>query len=606
MDTLRRLLSQPLKASLSILELILLATATIFLHPVIQFPLQAAYNFALHIIYNIRSILNKRFSDKLAEEFKIPVRFITPSPDNRAKSSYLLLPFSPLTSSDFDNIFKDEEPQSEYTYGGYCAIRLTESLKKKRYKGIKKMGWNKSSTTWLALDTYHKHTNQKYAIKSHRKYVALKILRADISPVSGAAPPLPKPPNLPQPSLEPAILKKIRSMKTSSPNHPGVNHLPDLLDKFEHSSVFGRHVVLVLPIIGPSVPEVKELLYKEVCPPPTLTKLFARDILTALEFLHNDCGLIHTDITFDKIRYPFFAPDAAIDKYLSKNPNTYGVSKFSYDYVVSESFCNKENIKFVEPRLILDGFDNACWSHKHGDRLIQSMLLRAPEVIFEVLWDEKVDIWNFGLLLHEFSGFGVLFDGQGTDMWIECNDGNRAGRKTLVLPEADQVLLLDQITALIGGVPARYFSHSTSRFRHIFMRNGILVDKHRRIVESGWQKLPSLIDYKVNTMTDRNELGPRELKAVTAWYKDFLTFVGQAVAYKHNRSTASRLLKHAWLSTLDHDIGMLRSIWNGTRIRFGGRKFGVINLFRDVPKLSVVDEVMIRRDARNKGKRKKG
>lgn len=51
----------------------------------------------------------------------------------------------------------------------------------------------------------------------------------------------------------------------------------------------------------------------------------------------------------------------------------------------------------VEPAAYLVG--SASWFDRHLTEWIQPEKLRAPEVILGAQWDQKVDIWNLGLIV---------------------------------------------------------------------------------------------------------------------------------------------------------------------------------------------------------------
>ena len=122
----------------------------------------------------------------------------------------------------------------------------------------------------------------------HQRYVAVKILSAHAIEVQGRL------------ANELEILQHINSNDTKA--HPGRNHLSTLLDHFTVMDHHGPHLCLVFevsgafngPIYNPgrtlSVPLVKNI---------------ARQLLFALDFLHRECGIIHTGALV-LLSYSFF------------------------------------------------------------------------------------------------------------------------------------------------------------------------------------------------------------------------------------------------------------------------------------------------------------
>jgi len=86
------------------------------------------------------------------------------------------------------------------------------------------------------------------------------------------------------------ILRHIRTLGTS---HRGANHVLGLLDKFEHRGPNGNHMCLVVKPMGPDMTKYRRLFPKARTPLPMVKKIVT-ELLLALEFLHDMCGIIHT------------------------------------------------------------------------------------------------------------------------------------------------------------------------------------------------------------------------------------------------------------------------------------------------------------------------
>lgn len=79
------------------------------------------------------------------------------------------------------------------------------------------------------------------------------------------------------------VLRAISALPTDQ--HPGQSHLVQLLDYFAHVGPNGTHSCLVLELLGPSVPDVINLLYRDERLPAALAKSTARQALLGIDFL---------------------------------------------------------------------------------------------------------------------------------------------------------------------------------------------------------------------------------------------------------------------------------------------------------------------------------
>ncbi|CAK9438151.1 uncharacterized protein LODBEIA_P24440 [Lodderomyces beijingensis] len=166
----------------------------------------------------------------------------------------------------------DEEDLKDYVPGGYHPCFIGEEYKDGKYTLVRKLGWGHFSTVWLARD------NDKQC------HVAVKVVRSA------------------KHYTETAVdeIKLLDKVTTSDVNHPGHQHVIQLLDTFTHKGPNGVHVVMVFEVLGENLLGLIRR-YKHRGIPVVFVKQIAKQLLSALDFLHRSCGVIHTDLKPENI-----------------------------------------------------------------------------------------------------------------------------------------------------------------------------------------------------------------------------------------------------------------------------------------------------------------
>lgn len=161
----------------------------------------------------------------------------------------------------------EEEDLKDYVPGGYHPCYIGEDYKNGKYTLVRKLGWGHFSTVWLARD------NDKQC------HVAVKVVRSA------------------KHYTETAIdeIKLLDKVTTSDIQHPGHQHVIQLLDTFTHKGPNGIHVVMVFEVLGENLLGLIRR-YKHRGIPIVFVKQIAKQLLSALDFLHRKCGVIHTDL----------------------------------------------------------------------------------------------------------------------------------------------------------------------------------------------------------------------------------------------------------------------------------------------------------------------
>ena len=161
----------------------------------------------------------------------------------------------------------EEEDSEDYCKGGYHPVSVGETYNNGKYVVVRKLGWGHFSTVWLSRDT------------ATGKHVALKVVRSAAH------------------YTETAIdeIKLLNQIVQANPNHPGRKHVVSLLDSFEHRGPNGVHVCMVFEVLGENLLGLIKRWNHRGIPMP-LVKQITKQVLLGLDYLHRDCGVIHTDL----------------------------------------------------------------------------------------------------------------------------------------------------------------------------------------------------------------------------------------------------------------------------------------------------------------------
>ncbi|KAJ9195522.1 hypothetical protein DTO021D3_5092 [Paecilomyces variotii] len=273
----------------------------------------------------------------------------------------------------------EEEAIPGYVAARYYPTRIGEILKS-RYQVVGKLGFGASSTVWLARDM------------DCRRYVTLKIFIKSAS--------LGK-----QLDDELNIYKR---MGGASQKHAGHKYVRSLLDSFNVDGPEDKHRCLVHPPLWESV---LAFLFRNPIrrlPTPVLVVVLHR-LFLALDYLHTECKIIHTDIKADNIM--FGISDDSVFSDFEENELRDPCPRKELDgrtiYVSRKLGMPK---KLGAP--VLCDFGSAVLGDEKHSEDIQPNIYRAPEVILEVPWTYSVDIWNVGCMIWDIFEGESLFTGQ--------------------------------------------------------------------------------------------------------------------------------------------------------------------------------------------------
>ncbi|CAG9465065.1 unnamed protein product [Pedinophyceae sp. YPF-701] len=165
-----------------------------------------------------------------------------------------------------DDDYSDDENEGKegYKKGGYHPVTIGDRFKNGRYEVLGKLGWGHFSTVWLVLDhdTHHK--------------CALKIQKSASHYTEAAW----------------DEIKLLAEIAVGDPDNR--RHCARLCDYFEHAGPNGTHVCMVFHVLGDNLLSlIKKYNYKGI--PLKLVKQLTFQMLVALDYLHRERQIIHTD-----------------------------------------------------------------------------------------------------------------------------------------------------------------------------------------------------------------------------------------------------------------------------------------------------------------------
>ena len=191
----------------------------------------------------------------------------TNSPLSHNKSQLSRSSSSSSSQDEGAEVTAEEEDSEDYCKGGYHPVSVGESYKDGKYIVTRKLGWGHFSTVWLARDTVT------------GKHVALKVVRSAAHYTETAV----------------DEIKLLNRIVEASDSHPGKKHVVGLLDSFEHKGPNGTHVCMVFEVLGENLLGlIKRWNHRGI--PIALVKQITKQVLLGLDYLHRECGIIHTDL----------------------------------------------------------------------------------------------------------------------------------------------------------------------------------------------------------------------------------------------------------------------------------------------------------------------
>lgn len=299
-------------------------------------------------------------------------------------------------------------------------------------------------------------------------------------------------------------MQRIAKVSSTS-SHPGKEHVAQIVDSFDATGPGGRHVCMVFVLLGSSIAkQATETQTKHI--PAHGVKQIAKQLLLALDFIHSECQVIHTDISPQNICIDLADPRMLVEEARADADGNIEIR--------TPSIINTSELFNVR----LNDFGIACFTDRHLTDSISPPLLRAPEITLGAPWDEKVDIFNLGALLLQFITAQLPFPGKGERNTRWCHESDR----------------LKQLIENFGGVPDVVLQDADRAEE--FAGNGVdLAGKTRRIGDG------RALDHWVAGNTIGTGLGVKEVPLLCDFLRRMLA------TDPRRREPAGVLLGHPWL-----------------------------------------------------------
>ncbi|TKA47002.1 hypothetical protein B0A49_13088 [Cryomyces minteri] len=261
----------------------------------------------------------------------------------------------------------EEEAFEDYQTGKYYPVRIGDVLASK-HQVVGKLGFGVSSTVWLARDLIlHRHVTLKVFTRDHQNDGEIEM---------------------------------YEHLMKGNPSHPGKRFVRTFLDSFTIPRAGGSHHCLVhTPLWGSLRDMIARNPYRDRFNEELLRETLYR-LFQALDYLHTDRKIIHTDISANNILSEI-RDESMLDSFVRQELEHPSPRK-----QIGESIIYASRLFQWPPRgePILCDFGSAEKGDNENTRDAGPDKYRAPEVMLKMRWSYPVDIWNVGVMFFDDDG----------------------------------------------------------------------------------------------------------------------------------------------------------------------------------------------------------
>ncbi|KZF19211.1 CMGC protein kinase [Xylona heveae TC161] len=291
----------------------------------------------------------------------------------------LLFPTSGFKTINASEIV-EEEVFEEFKKGHYYPVSIGDVFDSK-YQVVGKLGFGITSTIWLARDL------------ARHQYVTLKAYTRNES-------------------SQDEEFQIYQQMHRGNPSHPGHAHVRTALDTFTIPRPGGGcHQCLVQ---RPMWESFRDLLFRNPKHRFTedLLKAGLIQVFLALEYLHTECKLVHTDIKSDNILQEI-EDTSILDAFTQAEMEHPSPRKSVNGIPVYAS--RRFGLPRTFGKAVLSDFGSAVRGDEKRNHDAQPNVYRSPEVMLKTEWSYPVDIWNVGVMIWDLFEGRHMFYGNDPD-----------------------------------------------------------------------------------------------------------------------------------------------------------------------------------------------
>ncbi|KAA6394676.1 MAG: putative CMGC/SRPK protein kinase [Streblomastix strix] len=277
----------------------------------------------------------------------------------------------------------DDEGESEYRAGGYHPVKIGELLNN-QYLVTRKLGWGHFSTVWYCKD------------QINNQYVAIKIVRSSQNYTHAA-------------NCEIQLLNDITygdKLNTKCICH--------MCNTFTMKGPNGTHVCMVFEPCGVNLFTLLQMYQNDGIPLP-IVKVIIKQTLIALDYLHRELKMIHTDLKPENVllQWPIvFCADKRTNTKIAIDPQ-YQIPK-----IVTSSITNTNvvNSPLIPQRL---GINNK------GPPIIQNQIQQKQNDQFNYNPDKQKQISSLNLQSQQRSNFSFYAPNQAANPHLNQQQGQQ-------------------------------------------------------------------------------------------------------------------------------------------------------------------------------------